>query len=231
MTETVKSAYVLRDFATLLWPKVITPEAYKNVKTGQPLGEPAWSVTALLDPEGPDLKAIKAQTVRMCAEAWPGLDIRKAVADGILHLPWTTGEAEIMSKTAKLEKAGKKYAGAYDYMIGKVLLKTSAKTRAPGLAIFLNEEKIELATDQQKQLHKGKFYSGVLGAVEINLGTWTMESGLKYVKAYLQAVLSTGTGKQLGAKSALETFSGFAGKVVAEDPTKGSSDLDDEIPF
>jgi hypothetical protein len=47
------------------------------------------------------------------------------------------------------------------------------------------------------------------------------------VTAYLQQVVSSGQGKQIGGKLASETFTGFAGKVVDEDPTTG----DDEIPF
>jgi hypothetical protein len=230
MTANIDGRYTLAEPATLLWPKVITPEAYIDPKTKQPKGEPAYTTAVLFPADSVDFKAIKSLALLVIKDSWPGLDIRAGVVDGSLHLPWATGEELIAKKTKRLKDRGKEYTGGDDYQLGHAILKTTTKKSRPALAVVVNGVMVDLLDDKVIALHKSKFYSGVLGGVQINLNASEVD-GTKFVTAYLQQVVSFGTGKQIGGKLASETFAGFAGKVVAEDPTKGSSEVDDEIPF
>lgn len=219
--------YTTVELATLLWPKVVTPEPYINPKTKKAMGEPAYTTAVMFPAESADIKAIKSKAIEVIKDQWPGLDIRAAVLDGSLHLPWASGEELIAKKTKKLKDAGKEYTGGDDYQNGHIILKTTTKLSRPALAVILNGKLVDLLDDAAIAIHKQKFYSGAKGAVQIKLNATEVE-GKKFVTAYLQQVISTGTGKQIGGKLASETFAGFAGKVVAEDPSTG---MDDEVPF
>ena len=227
MASNVDGRYTTTEPATLLWPKVITPEAYIDPKTKKAKGEPAYTTSVMLKSDGPDIKAIKNIAITVIKDSWPGLDIRAALADKTLHLPWETGEDAIAKKTKRLTDAGKEYTGGDDYQLGHVLLKTTTKKSRPALAVLLGGKWVDLNDDAVVGLHKSKFYSGVQGAVQVNLSASEVD-GTKFVTAYLQQVASLNTGKQIGGKLASETFAGFAGKVSEEDPTQGSGD---EIPF
>jgi hypothetical protein len=226
MTD-VDPRYTTTELATLLWPKVITPEAYIDPKTKKAKGEPAYTTAVMFPEASADLRAIKELSIQVIKDQWPGLDIRAARADKSLHLPWNTGEEMIAKKTKRLADQGKEYNGNDDYQLGHTILKTTTKLSRPALAVLLNGKLVDLLDDTAIALHKSKFYSGVQGAVQIKLNATEVE-GKKFVTAYLQQVVSSGQGKQIGGKLASETFTGFAGKVVDEDPTTG---MDDEIPF
>lgn len=219
--------YTTTELATLLWPKVIIPEAFIDPKTKKAKGEPAYTLTVMFPEASADLRAIKELSIQVIKDSWPELDIRAAWADKSLHLPWNTGEEMIAKKTKRLVDRGKEYNGNDDYQLGHTLLKTTTKLARPALAVLLNGKLVDLLDDTAIALHKSKFYSGVQGAVQIKLSAIEVE-GRKFVVAYLQQVVSSGRGKQIGGKLASDTFSGFAGTVVDEDPTSG---MDDEIPF
>ena len=218
MSEEVNPYFTAKVGHTMLWPKVITPEAFK---TG---GKLAYSASWLFDPEDPELVALKALASNVLREKWPGLDLRAAVAEKKLGLPWETGDAAIARKTEKLKDAGKEYTGGDDYKVGKVVLKTTTHKTRPKLAAVVMGKDVSLDTEELIKAHESKFYSGALGLFQIKLGTNEVE-GKKFVTAYLNKIMTSGQGKQIGGgQSAAETFAGFAGTVSAEDPTQGVDD-------
>lgn len=219
--------YTATDLATMVWPKVITPEAY--APKGKAKGKPKFSAQYLLDPEGADYQAIKTKAVAAAKAVWPGADIGALYREGKLHMPFEKGDIVIEKKITKAKEEGKEYNPESDaHLVGKIVLSTSTGEGYPPKLSYLAPNGAVLDVDRldpaQLAMHKGKFYGGVQAAYSVAL-KGTEVDGKKFVSAYLQSVMSANRGKQIGGRLASETFSGFAGKVSEADPTVGT-DID-----
>jgi hypothetical protein len=201
---------------------------------GKEQGDPKYGSVLVFDKEHPNLNAIKEAAVAIAKAKWPGRDVGADYKAKLLKMPWRNGDDWIARNAAKLAKKGKEDDHKYDYMAGKVVLKSASKFR-PRLSFIENGKITPDLDDAGIQRHKAKFYNGVEALVEINLVAFdaVKEGDADNITAYLNIFCSTNTGKRVGGgRSASEAFAGYAGKAKPEDPTKGDPDgLDDEIPF
>lgn len=209
--------YELKLPARIVWNSLFEPKPYVNPKTKKAQGDPKYQTTILLDPTSPDLLAMQAITKEIAKEH--NADF-KATA-----FPFKNGD-KLADALLAQQKNG-------DYYRGKVVIRTDSKSQ-PQLGVFkggvIANGVIELNSPATISQYKSQFYSGVDAIVVINLSWYDAvgEDGKPGVKAYLNAVISTGKGEQLGRKSLSERFKGVAGVATEEDPTAG---LDDEIPY
>lgn len=221
MTDTKKAGngYVFTEKVRAPFLTLITPE--KVGKKGAGKGDPVFSLTCLIKPDSPDLKALKAAMVATAKEAFPG----RALSE--LKFPFSNGADEAEKATAN-GKDGALFNGMVVFRC------RSGADKPPGLAILGPKGIEELHGAQRDILGKQKFYGGcyVVPSVWIVPYKSGKEGGIgefSGVKAYISAVLWAGDGERIGGGSAAETFCGYAGSVSAEDPTGGASE--DEIPF
>lgn len=236
MTEaTDKSA---NDFTTInpvvsIYPHVLEPSQYEDPVTKKK-GKLEYSSQFLFPPTSPDFVALKSAVIAAIKAKWPGLDFAAAYKAGDLKMPWVSGDKKIEKVKAKLAAKNKEYGGNIDFMAGMMLVKAHTEKFPPQIGIIQGGKVIDLVTAEAKTLHKSKFYSGVEAGFHVRISAYdgVGDDGKPGVTLYLQSFVSTGRGKQIGGKVASQVFSGFAGKVSAEDPTTGKKDeLDDEIPF
>lgn len=205
-------------------------EATKFKRNGKETGEAKYSGVWCFEPASEDLANLKAKAAEAAKARWPGRPL------GELQFPFKSGDKEWEKRVAKLKSEGKEDDNRGDFMKGKVLMKASSKFQ-PKLSVWLPGAKapVELTDESAFKAHGGKFYFGVKSMVEVNFVPYdaVREGDKDGVTAYVQQVCSLNVGERLaGARSAAETFKGYAGKVSTEDPTAGKADtMDDEIPF
>lgn len=207
-------------------PHFITPTKFK--RNGKETGEAKYSGVWCFEPTSADLANLKAKAAEAARAKWPGRPL------GELQFPFKSGDKEWEKYVAKLAAEGKEDDKRGDYQKGKVTLKASSKFQ-PKLSVWLpgSAVPVELVDEAGFKAHGGKFYFGVKSMVEVNFVPYdaVREGDKDGITAYVQQVCSTNTGERLaGARSAAETFRGYAGKVSNEDPTAGKA-MDDEIPF
>jgi hypothetical protein len=205
--------------AIVAHPHLFEARPFKNPKTGKEEGEPKFSVNLILDPEHPDLKAMKALVRDIALANRPGVDFKT------LDLPFKSGTEAADKRAAACEMKNKPSDG--EYQRGKAIVVARSKYQ-PQLAIIeAGKGIINLDTPALLAMHKAKFYFGVEALAQLNF-VWHNEVGRNPagVNAYVNAVVSLGTGKRLsGARPPSEVFKGYVGHTTTENP------LDDEIPF
>ena len=207
-------------------------EAVKFKRGGKEQGEAKYGGSFVFEADNPDLKELKARAVALAKAKWPGRDIAADFKAKQFKFPWSSGDAIVAKRVAKLQAAGKQDDHKGDFQLGKVVLKSSSKY-APRMAVIANGKIVDL-DDSNRALYKNQFYFGVKVLAQLNLVPYDKvgETGLDGVTAYINLVLSTNKGERLsGGASAAEVFKGYVGSVSAEDPTAGGDSLDEEIPF
>lgn len=209
----------------MAYPNLIEPKKFKDAK-GNEQGDAKFRGTFIFDPASEDFKALKDMAIAVAKDKFPNLDLSTAYRDGKFRMPWVSGDKRIEKRADKLSQKDRDYDGALDYAKGKMLVTADTKTNRPQLAYINNGRVIDLQDDAAVQLNKGKFYSGVEAFATFNLVAYDGigEYGVPGVKAYLQVVVSTGKGKQIGGMTASQRFSGYVGKMSDVDPTE-----DDEV--
>lgn len=207
-------------------------EAVKFKRNGREQGEPKFGGSFVFEADNPDLAALKARAVALAKAKWPGRDIAADFKAGKFKMPWSAGDKIVAKRVAKLQAASKQDDHKGDFQLGKVVVKSASKY-APRLAVIANGKIVDLDSTNTAAF-KGQFYFGVKVLAQFNIVPYDAvgDTGLDGVTAYINLVLSTNKGERLsGGASAAEVFKGYVGSVSAEDPTAGTENLDDEIPF
>ena len=239
--EKVSGFFALTSPAILEYPNVIDAKRFKG-KNGKEKGDPKFSATVVLDPDGEDWKTAKAIITALAKQ-------HVSSFDGI-KFPHKSGDKVLAELKAKFAAAGKEYDGRSDHLAGKIMIAAKSGLDIPpqlgimgydpkGNLLVNPDDKTRLvngilALDDEglKRKYKSKFYRGV-GAFATLKFQWydAVDDGKPGVTAYLVNVLSTGVGKNLGgARSVTEAFKGYAGKPSGESPSAGmDEDLDDEL--
>jgi len=209
---------------TLIFPNLLQARRVKI--NGKETGEPKYGASFLLESDHPDLAACKAAMAAVAQAKWPGRDVRAAVQKGEIYLPISSGDKKIADDLAK----GKKFDNSW--LAGKIVLKANGKL-PPKLGVLENGRITPDLTGDMLSLNKDKFYFGAEVVPQVRFVAYDKVSGQgsDFIICYVNAVLTfhPNKGKRLsGGPSVAETFSAFAGKVSAENPTAG---MEDEIPF
>lgn len=212
--------------ATMLWPRLITPEAFK--KDGKPVGDPKYGGAFVFTPDHPDLSPLKGRAAAVAKGKWPGVEF------GTIEWPIKSGDKMIAENKAKHEADPTKFRlmseDVVKFIAGKVVLQARTK-KQPSLG-KMTAAGIVVLEGVTLDREKGIFYSGTDALFEINFWPNVGSKGEKYITAYLNAVVSYNKGARIGGSGGpplTERFKGYAGHATAEDPTAGT--LDEEIPF
>lgn len=227
MTEQLSGNYITREVHASLYLTVLEPRPFKG-PNGQSSGEPRYSATIILEPNSPDLTAMKTLAAQVAKAEWPSLALSS------LHFPFEAADRIIERKKAKLAKAGKTYDGKMDWIAGKAAFKAGSKLPvrlscldAQGKPMNLDGASLAAA--------KSKFYPGVKVGLEVNFQTYDLSETNRGVTAYLNMVFTTGEGERRGGgKDAAEVFGHYAGRSSTENPTgvpPQGHPVNDEIPM
>lgn len=215
-------------------------EAKAFARKGQPLGDPKFSASFVIDPKSADFETLKAAVVNLLKENLPGKKLvagrrmtqEEADAGAVeVNLPWRRGEDEVKRLT---EKGGE----FKDIYTGNMIVKASSKYRPLLDAIEKSAPNgiLSFSTDEIIKAQGSKyFYSGAYFLPTFGLNFYAAKGrDPGGVSLYLNAMLFTKHGERLGGRkhNPAEAYKGYLGKISQEDPTAGAADvLDDEIPF
>lgn len=228
MSDEQKFTYTIQTPTMAAFVALVEARAFKRPgqKVASKEQKPNYGATFVFDPDSEELAAIKATIAQTFRARWPGRDL-KGLLYGIKD-----GTKEHAKWAAKQVKNAKVDDGSRDWAKGKILFKTSSLFQ-PALSVVQNGIiGPDLEPDGIKVNAKA-FYSGVEALAQMTFKTYEgTDENPDGVKAYLDKFVSTNKGTRLKSGSSnASTFSGYAGKVSAQDPTAGLADLDDDIPF
>lgn len=220
-------SYITREVHASLYLTVVEPRPFKG-KNGQTSGEPRYSATLVLEPNSPDLVALKSLAGQCAKAEWPSLPL------GSLHFPFENGDKVIERKKATLAKAGKTYDGKMDWIAGKATFKVGSKLP---VRLCMNDAQGKPVDLEGASLaaSKSKFYPGVKVGVAVKFETYDLSETNRGVTAYLNMVFTTGEGERRGGgRDAAEVFGHYAGRSSTENPTgtpPQGHPVNDEIPM
>lgn len=207
--------------ATMIYAWVVTPKDRTRFKA-----EPRYEATFLLEPDHPDLPAIKAILGKLAKEKFGTTQgVEYSIKDG-------TKLADAAKAEGKADR---------EFMRGKVVLSSHSNTHnskgdelyPPRLYVLQNGKAVAYR-DDERQLASKFFYSGV-DAVP-TLAFVAFDTNGKKVTAYLNEVLSFNRGDKIATGVDLEkkygaVMAAYAGKVSAENPAEGMAEAGEDIPF
>lgn len=222
--EPIVYSYTTKEVALLSHPNLT--EAKQTPVNGKPQGKFKYSANFIMDVAGQDWVALK-RLAGACAKAqWPSVSL----SSGEIEFSFKDGTKEADKRKTKLETLGKPTDG--EFSRGKGILK-AASDFIPALCHFdAAGQVVDYGPAELAQAKKDAYF-GSMVYVKVTFRAYDIPQGdkpsKKYVATYLDQVLITGQGKKLsGAKPASETFKGYVGGAIVEDPTEG---LDDDIAF
>lgn len=220
----------------LSFPTLIIPKPFRD-KQGKEKGDPYYSLEMLFDPE--DMKSFKrwdedsqelidVDVAKVCVEAakfaWPGINVKEEFRVGT-NWPIHDGDKHADLK----EQQGKKNVDHYRET--KLIKAKTKQDYPPRLYIVENGKRVQLSQAMESDANRAKqfFTGGSYAYAELNCkGT---ESGInKYISFYVNSVVFTRKGDQIGGSSLMDRFEGYKSQSTDYDPTSGMYG-DDEIPF
>lgn len=201
----------------VLHPNFFVAKAFKG-KGGKDNGDPKYSGNLGMKPDHPDLSAMKKLAAAVARAKWPNRDLKE------LAFPFKNGD--------KLADASKVKGKNGEFNRGLVIIPARSKFE-PRLAAIVNRSIAEYDTPEARIKNKDKFFFGAEALVQVNFVAYDgVGNNPDGVTAYLNQVCVTGKGTRIqGTGGVSETFRGYAGSMSVEDPTKGSTADDDEIPL
>lgn len=211
-TEKVSYGFTFTQPITLSRHNLFEPKAF--TRNGKTQGEPKYDAQFLIDPEHPELAAMKSVMLAAAKSLWPGRQFTPPFA-----WPISMGD----KKNAKRIEEGKK---ELPFLNGKVVF--TARSKYEVRLSYLNAGRfVDIDSALDKNSHKGKFYSGANVLVQVVFVPYKGDMGVDGVTAYLNMVGAVGGGERIGGggASAADVFKGYVGQETATNP------LDDEIPF
>lgn len=205
-------------------PNVAEAKAFPG-PDGKPKGDKKFGVKLLFKATSDDLAKIKAITLRVAAEEWPGRNIGAEYQAGTFNLPFKVGDKEADKRNAKCVAKGKKPDG--DYQRGLIVVTArSGEDKPPSLGV--NDGGLTInVTSLNRNRTIGRFFFGANVKARLYFKAYKGGNGNDGVTAYLNILVAYPGGTRMGGgpKEASEVFGGYAGKVTDANP------LDDQIPF
>lgn len=192
-----------------------------------------------LTPASPEFAAIKSLIEKLIQEKWPGANpyARDEITRQLSVMwPWYNGDNradEIKQQRAEGKKTrGGKLPMEMEFARGHAVLHATAQ-RQPALCGVENGSIVTYENERLAHVKDKLFFFGAEVFAEINfVAADPQGQGTKpYVASYLSMVLGTGRGKRIGdsRNDPTEVFSGYVGKISAENPTVAAAS--GNVPF
>jgi hypothetical protein len=234
MTTKTKAIIATPPFR-MSYAHLITPRPY--MEGGKPKGAPTYNVEMLvpdddmgkfklLTDDGWQETDLAALLVQMARDEWgQDFSVKDNVKFGGMKWPLMNG-----TKKADEGVEEKKDKEAYRGMTA-IRIKSHEKF-PPSLTIVRGGKLVTLDRndDEDLALAKKLFASGSYAQANINIVPHDVD-GKKYLTFYCNTIRMYKEGPKLGGMSDADRFDGIEGGTTDYDPTGGSTDLDDEIPF
>jgi hypothetical protein len=203
--------------SVLNFPNLMKPRAFKG-------GDPKYDANFEISDEA-EIARIKAAVVAVAKAKWPNRNIGAEVKAGSFAVPWVSGDKAADKAQAK----GKNR----EYSRGRfILIARTGAEYPPKLSVVENGEVVDYF-DERRPLAAKFFYSGVNCWFVVKFEAYPAVGGhgIDGVTARLWHVLSVNRGEQLagGSRAGAEVFSGYAGRLSDEAPTKGNVSDDEEF--
>jgi hypothetical protein len=213
------------------FPKLLTPEVYKDKATGKLNGEPKYSLRMILDPA--DTKKFKQEVdgkfadvdvvevcKRLAALQWPNLtlpEIFPKLPNGMSAWPIQMGD-KIMEVNAKKAKPSK-----MDYLAGKVQISATASEKVPPRLSYYDTvagKRITLDRENPDDVKKIKklFDGGNYAFCEVSIVPVEVSQKC-YLTFYVNHVAFKKEGEKFGGQSLMDRFDGIDGGEGDFDPT------------
>lgn len=210
--------------AILAHPKqLFEPKPFRD-RNGKEQGDPRYSCQLVFDTDHPDWQALRKHALAVARNEFPEVkweDFTKPFKSG------TEIADKRKAENAKLVAAGQRAKPEAEYARGKGIL-TASSTVRPSFSIFEGARVVDLLEDAAIIKARQKFFFGAECLAQMNFAAGEVR-GSKYVACYINLVVSTGKGKNLGGSrpTGSNVYAGYNNGSDA-DPTGG---IDDEIPF
>lgn len=223
--------------APMIWCHAISPRPERTVNGEKfPAG---YEATFLFPADHPDLAEIK----KLLGATAAGFDkfAEKIAGNKAAGRSPYDGLKFPLENGTKMADAGKAKDRDREFLRGAAVFKAKSNVAKrdgtplspPRLVVLQNGKYVRYSDEHERPLAKKFFYSGVLAIGTFNFVPYAGMGG--GVSAYLNEILSLNAGDPIATGADDEAkygspdkFSGYVGKVSAEDPTVG---MDDEIPF
>jgi len=219
-----ESLYTFVEPAILAFPVLVTPEIYNPQKLPNPSGVPGYSADFILNLDSKDLVGLTALAIKLAKAKWPNRDFRAQISAGEFNWPFKDGT----KRADKVKAKGKQYGEAFRGK--KYISARTGEKYPPQLCGLVNGAVVDFDSEAAKKLaERDLFFPGALVYARLSVNAYDGDKG-DGVNLRLNMLLGTGQGTKIaGGQKASEVFGSYAGKLTAEDPTRG--DTDDEIPF
>lgn len=194
--------------AELEFPHLFEPRQYKGK------GDAKYDAMFVFDADHTDMAAIKALVGRVARAKWPGVDFKDVT------FPVKLGD-KVADKNAERNN---------DFLRGKLVI-TARSVYPPKLCVNMPGRGFVDFREADRDLPacKSAFYRGVRVLAEFNFVPQLVDERY-YITAYLNSVGSLNKGERRGGgRSGNETFAGYVGRVVADDPAAGMPKSEDAI--
>lgn len=207
MAEKIKGErYNLTEPVPMIHPNVMVARKFK--KDGKEQGDAKFDATFMFKLDSKDLLEIKKAQMATARAKWPDRDFK----DPERPFRWVHKDGNKWADRRKEKGKDGEYARGY------VLLTARSKYDV-GLAGLENGKIVDYDNEAIRAANAKKFYSGVLSLASFTFVPFAgeLQDGLT---CYLNSVLSLNKGPKIGssAPSAAETFKGYIGSAVAENP-------------
>lgn len=229
------SALVRTPVFRMSYANIIEPRPY--MENGKPKGKPNYNVEMLIPVD--DMGSFYLRTgdewvetdiakhlVSMAKAEWGSdFSVKEAVKHGGMKWPIIDGT----TKAVEGEKKGKKW-DAYEGC--KAIRIKSNEQYPPSMFVVEGGKLRELDRDVPADMMRARklFVSGYYAKASCNIVPNDVDDR-KYLTFYCNAIMFYKEGEKLGGMSPEDRFGGVDGGATDYDPTGGSRDLDDEIPF
>ena len=209
--------------ARSLFTNVITPRQFQDK------GDFKYDTLQLLDEAS--YQHLLKSIAKVVEDAWPG----RGIDDPDLHLPFKTSEEAAALRVKALKKKDKTAdaikAEVSIYVPGHYTFKASSLF-AP-LLCYSDGQRIVTIADDDRDSFENKFYNGCILRTSVEFATYEAKTSRDTdgVTARLKKAFWCGAGQRIGGGGNTDEFSEFVGEVTLEDPTGGTAEFEDGLPF
>lgn len=217
-------------------PNLFTPRKFRDPRTNQETGEPKYDTRFMLEPNHPDLPALREKLIEAARLAWPNAKFSDPlvfprplpgqIADPLfMPVDWPIRSGDEIANKAKMSQPPKDR----EAFRGKLVL-VSRGQYAPGLS-YPNPNGAGIVdapmSGPERMACEQYFYGGVHALAQVQLVGYQVGNNAPVIAVYPNVVFSLNRGDKVAAfaggtaKSGASTFAHYAGHESSVNPAEG----------